>query len=426
MTPRLATLLAVPLWTVAISLAVCGVGLRYVNDDMQNASLVLISLMVLATIASLATVGALLIVHRPENPIGWIFLVTAISIDFSLVGSEYGKYITETAPGALPENTLLFWIAAWSYLLVFLLPATFGILLFPTGRLPSRRWRPFACLAGVWLFLLVLAEMLASGPLDPEPDGSFSQVTNPVSVESLAWVVSLVEGIDDAIPLTPFILLGAVASIFIRLRSATVAERQQIKWFAYAATIPFMGMILEQAIYALNDSKTLGDETAGSFLWIFGIAVLPVATGIAILRHNLYDIDRLINRTLVYGLLTAALLASYLSLVVGLGVIVQSITGGSSSVVVAISTLVVAALFRPLRAYSQQFVDRRFYRAKYDAALTLERFSEHLSNQVDLNALSHELKSVVSATMQPSHVSIWLQPACKSDWKERNSNTVRP
>ena len=361
----------------------------------------------LLTPSLFVTVGALITIHYPGNPVGWIFLASALAIVVGGVSESYAQFITESAPTALPELTLLYWLGAWGWIVAFYVPPTFGILLFPTGRLPSRHWRPFACLVGVWLVLLIAAEMLSPGPL--HESGAYPQFTNPFGVESMAGVTDgILEYLEELGLLLAFI--GSVASIFARLRVATAGERQQIKWFAYAATIPLAGLGVYFMLLAWPD---VGSETAddiGGLIVILGITVLPVVVGIAILRHNLYDIDRLINRTVVYGSLSILLIAGFAGSVVLFQVLLSPFTGGND-LAVAGSTLLVAALFRPVRDRLQRFVDQRFYRQKYDAQRTLQSFGATARDAVDLEQLTGELTSLVAMTMQPAHVSLWLRIA---------------
>jgi hypothetical protein len=220
--------------------------------------------------------------------------------------------------------------------------------------------------------------------------------------------------VDGLIPVTPVLFLGAIASVFIRLRVATPVERLQIKWFAYVAPIPLIGLIVEEIIIELSNNMTHGDSTTGSYIAVVGVALLPVAIGIAILRHNLYDIDRLINRTLVYGSLTALLGLGFIGSILCFQIILSPFTNGND-LEVAGSTLLIFALFRPLRVRLQRFVDRRFYRQKYDAERTLQEFGTKARDAVDLDEVSTELTAVLATTMQPQHVSLWLRTSMDRD-----------
>jgi hypothetical protein len=265
----------------------------------------------------------------------------------------------------------------------------------------------------VWISLLIVVEMFSPGPLDPEPDGAYGRFTNPVGVESMPGAVDTLLKLDGSvIGLVPFV--GVIASIFVRLRGATIVERQQIKWFAYAATIPLLGAIIESVIYALSDSARTGEETAGSLIALFGIAILPIAIAIAILRHNLYDIDRLINRTLVYGSLTLLLGLGFIAGVILLQVVISPFTTGND-LAIADSTLLTAAIFRPVRSRVQDIVDRHFFRPRYDANQTLAAFSAAVRDNVDVEDLAIQVERLIDETIRPRHFSIWLrQPKTRS------------
>lgn len=410
MSVRWTSCLAVSLWTISLALVLCYLVLMHANDRLMHETHHALIFTVITF--SLATTGALLCIHRPRNPIGWIFLVSSLGNALAGAAVYYADYITTTAPGALPEFTLLFWLGAWSHLVVFMVAPTFGLLYFPTGHLPSPRWRPFAWFLGIWMVLAFAVEMFSPGPLDPESDQAISQFLNPVGIESMTGIFDAYLVVDELIPVTPILFLGAIASVFIRLRVATPVERLQIKWFAYVAPIPLIGLIIEEVIIASSNVVTSGDSTAGSYIAVVGVALLPVAIGIAILRYNLYDIDRLINRTLVYGLLTGLLLLSFAGTVLSLQFLLSPVTGGND-IAVAGSTLLTLSLFRPVRTRLQSFVDRRFYRQKFDVQQTLQSLSVRTRDAVDLDQLTLLLTETVVATMQPSNVSIWLRPGNK-------------
>ncbi len=356
----------------------------------------------ICAVVSLSVVGSLLSIHQPANPIGWIFLTVGISIGVLIAADNYALYLTRTAPDDLSKLALLFWPAGWLWVSAFLLPAIFGILLFPTGALPSRKWRAFAWAAAIWLVFIALDEMFLPGPL-LEPAEAYPQLTNPVAIPALDLAFDALYVLQG--PMLIAFLVGACVSIFRRFRTAAGIERQQIKWFAFAAILPIVGLCFTVIASAADSAET--QPIAGIATGI-GITLLPVTIGIAILRHNLYDIDRLINRTLVYGSLTALLLLGFAANVLLFQLILEPFIRGND-LAVAGSTLVVFTLSRPLRNHLQSFIDRRFYRSKYDAARALTGFSERLRNETDLNSLSHELCSVVQQTVRPQHMSLWLR-----------------
>jgi hypothetical protein len=338
-------------------------------------------------------VGALVVAHRPGNAIGWIFSAIALLAFTGQLASEYATYAYVTGPGLLPGAILAAWYGSWPWWLVLALALVFTPLLFPTGRLVSPRWRPVAWLAGA---TTAVATLLTS--LQPTL-GTFGDqvVMNPIGVTAVGDLVGSAVG-PALLGLLVLSAVLALASLVIRFRRSRGEERQQLKWFTYAC--------------ALLPLAALGDflpGPVGDLLFAALVLLLPVATGIAILRHRLYDIDRLINRTLVYGLLTALLGGVYAAAVLVLGLF-GGVGRDPPSWAVAGATLAVAALFQPARRRIQSVVDRRFNRRKYDAARTVEVFSRRLREEVDLDTLSAELLAVVDETVQPAKASLWLQP----------------
>jgi hypothetical protein len=343
-------------------------------------------------------VGALVVAHRPRNPIGWIFSAIALLAFTGGVAGEYATYGLVTRPGSLPGATLAAWYASWPWYPTLALALVFTPFLFPTGHLLSPRWRPIAWLAGVATAVFtVLAALQAE--LDLGRDQGFA---NPIGIGAVENPEQSTIGVAL---LDVVILSGVVAfvSLVIRFRRSRGEERQQLKWFTYAA--------------ALVPLAVLGDflpAPLGNLVFAAPIVFLPVAAGIAILRYRLYDIDRLINRTLVYGLLTALLAGVYGSAVLVLGQVFGGAGRDPPSWAVAGGTLAVAALFRPARRRIQAIVDRRFNRRKYDAARTVEAFSARLRDEVDLDALAAELLAVADQTVEPTTVSLWLRPSAKA------------
>jgi hypothetical protein len=342
-------------------------------------------------------VGALVVAHRPNNAIGWLFSASALLAFTGQLAGQYAIYGYATRPGSLPGATLAVWYGSWPWVLILALTLIFTPLVFPTGRLLSPRWRPLAWLAGVATAVLTTLNSLRTNmSLGTVPD---QVIANPIGVA--------VVGNPDKGPAVPALILlltvlAAVAfgSLVVRFRRSRGEERQQLKWFTYAA--------------ALVPLSVLGDAlpaVVGDLAIDLPIVFLPVAAGIAILRYRLYDIDRLINRTLVYGLLTALLGGVYAGAVLVLGQLFGGVGRDPPSWAVAGATLAVAALFQPARRRIQQVVDRHFNRRKYDAAKTIQAFSTRLRDQVDLGTLSSELLAVVDQTMQPTRVVLWLRPS---------------
>ena len=345
------------------------------------------------------TVGAIVASRRPENPVGWLLCLYGLVISISYFCAEYAIYALLAEPNSLPAAEVLVWIVSWMLSIIVGLPALL-YLLFPTGRLPSRRWRWVA-----WLIAaLVLAGVITSAFYSGALMGVLGPIRNPLGIEGLTAVYKALLYF-----ISPVALSAVVLSVFMRLRRAAGVERQQIKWFAYAAAASVMATSLAYLVPGVIDTP-LWFERMGFALNIAFIPAIPIAIGIAILRYRLYDIDLIINRTLVYGALSATLVALYFGGIVMLQRVFVLLTGQQSTLAVVASTLLIAALFTPLRQLIQGFIDRRFYRSKYDARKTLEAFSAQLRNETDLEVLSDDLVGVVRETMQPAHVSLWLRP----------------
>jgi hypothetical protein len=352
-----------------------------------------------------AVVGALIVTRRPDNRMGWLFCAGVV---FALVPAldAYALYALAANPGVgLPAVTAVAWVVSWIWLVDFLLVVLVP-LLYPTGRLLSPRWRAVLWLTG----LLVLVGMVANAVRpDPLEVSQVPVAPNPVGIASAAGLVAAVDVVAAVVGALLF--LAAVASVLLRFRRAGGVERQQLKWFAYAS----LGMVLSFVLSGVLSSLL---TTSGELLvdLISGIPMLgwPVALGIAILRYRLYDIDRLINRTLVYGLLTAMLGLVYAGAVLVLGQVFGGVGSDPPSWAVAGATLAVAALFQPGRRRIQAAVDRRFNRRKYNATKTVEAFSTRLRDELDLDTLLIELLSVVDQTVQPTAASLWLRPSVSS------------
>jgi hypothetical protein len=344
-----------------------------------------------------STVGALVASRRPENSVGWLLCLLGIAFSVGHFSSQYAIYTILAQPDSLPAGQALAWVSSW------ILPPIIGLqvfsfLLFPTGRSPGRRWRWLA-----WLTVAFVVAGVISSAFSLGANAGLGPVQNPFGIEGFS-------NIYDVVLLVSSLLYVAVAySLFVRLRRAGGVERQQIKWFAYAAVATIGGTTLAYSIPATIETP-LWFKWVGYALVVATTPAIPVSIGIAILRYRLYDIDLLINRTLVYGSLTATLVLVYLGCVIGLQYVLRALTVEGSNLTIVASTLLIAALFAPLRRRIQSFIDRRFYRRKYDARKTLEAFSARLREETDLEALGGELVGVVRETMQPAHVSLWLRP----------------
>jgi hypothetical protein len=347
-------------------------------------------------------VGAVVASRRPRHRLGWIFCIVGLSQGLVTFTNEYAVYALWTAPGSLPGGPFMAWLTTWDWAGSAPVLLTFVPLLFPDGRLPSRRWRPVAWLSAVPIALLcgpiAILYWPLRGPALVEP-GDFSQPTPG----ALAVLYSMVGG------LMLLCGLACALALLLRFRRAHGVERQQLKCFVFAAAVTLI------AWWGLDQLGAHGVQLGlAGVLLVPVAAAIPVAAGIAIVRYRLYDIDRLINRTLVYSLLTALLAVVYAGLVLVLGQLFGGIGAQPPSWAVAGATLAVAALFQPARRRIQGLVDRRFNRRKYDAAKTVEAFSARLRDEVDLDALSAELLAVADQTIQPTTASLWLRPAAQA------------
>jgi hypothetical protein len=353
---------------------------------------------------SFPLVGAVIATHRPRNPLGWIFLVIGLPQGLVVFGYEYASYVFRTAPGTDPGGGLAVWVSQWAWAPALGLLLTFVPLLFPDGRLPSPRWRPVAWLSAIPIVVIPISTALAlwpwRGPALLNPDG-----------------VTQAMGTLGPILIGPYVLmlgcgLACLTALLLRFRRARGIQRQQLKWLLFACAVTI-------AILLVVQPSTSSQWDLGMLLALPFFPAVPVAAGVAILRYRLYDIDRIINRTLVYGLLTAILGLCYAA-----GSLVFVLVAGAGtdppSWLVAAATLAAAAVFRPARRRIQAAVDRRFNRRRYHTAKTIEAFSARLRDEVDLDTLSAELVAVVHRTMEPTLASLWLRPPMKRSRRSVN------
>jgi hypothetical protein len=382
-------------------LIVAGICLGFLLWPVSEVALVPL---VLSTAVPFATVGAFVASRRPYNPVGWLFVAFGASAAIRFTGSQYATYSLLTHPGSLPGGDFIasFAVHLWHPGLGFLV---FSFLLFPDGRLPSPRWRIVA-----WVSAISCLSALISGMLEYEflykytwpEDMSF---VKPLFTGSVAEVAATVFWYSSMVILAMLFVSGG--SLVLRLRRSVGEERQQLKWVVYAVAL--LAFAVPSTILVIIVVQSL-ESVRVFFALLFPL--IPISVGMAILRYRLYDIDLIINRTLVYGSLTATLALVYFGVVTATQALFRNLTGQEQlpQLAIVVSTLVIAALFNPLRRRIQSFIDRRFYRRKYDARKTLEAFSAHLRNESDLDALSNDLVGVVRETMQPAHVSLWLRP----------------
>jgi hypothetical protein len=400
MSARVAFWLAWSLAGVSVAMFLASVVLYVLAHSSQEAPSTggaLSALLIYVPFLAFPIVGALIASRHPKNPVGWICLAVGLFWMLIAVGDQYETEGTVV----IDALTQAIWVPPVGLLGIYL------ILLFPDGKLPSRRWRPLAWLSGVVMVLASLGITFAPGPLEGHPG-----VRNPFGLEGAPWVSTA--GISILL-LLPLCMLASALSLVLRYRRSGGEEREQIKWIAFAASV--VGLL-----YLITMVSSLffplGWGAAGTPLWLgllqhaalVSFTAVPIAVGFAVLKYRLYDIDVVINRTLVYGSLTATLALVYFGGVVGLQYVFRAVTGEESTLAIVASTLAIAAMFDPLRRRIRSFVDKRFYRSKYDARKTLEAFSAKLRDETDLEVLNSDLVGVVSETMQPAHVSLWLRP----------------
>jgi hypothetical protein len=356
------------------------------------AALTAIGIPLAVAAVSAATVGAVLAARRPRHPVGWLLLAMGLSIALHELTFSYTRYGLVVRPGALPgaaylaglnNGLVVQWIAC----------AGFVLLLTPTGRLPSPRWRWWARIAAAAAGLWLLGSVVHPAPLAPE----YPDIANPLGVPALSGPLGVLA--FAALVVLVSLLVGAV-SLLLRFRRARGAERLQLRWLIWGAVVASLALVVAIAALIVGDDFTVLTVALG-----VSAAMFPLATGAAILRYRLYDLDRIISRTVAYGLLTILLGLGYAAVVLGLGRLLPE----GSSLVVAAATLAVAAVFQPARRRVQELVDRRFNRRRHDAGKTISAFSARLRDEVDLDTLTGELLAVVDQTMQPTRASLWLR-----------------
>ena len=361
-----------------------------------------------AIAASFSTVGALVASRRPNNPIGWIMCAGGLGV---ALGSLTDTYAVYALFGSLKEPmrgaALSAWVSLWT--------TTAGIqsfalllLLFPNGRLPSNRWWPV-----VWLIVLVLVTESMSSALLTERFVGYSDISNPFHIATLDPLRDVYASYAQA-PLSILAVLLPTIALVARYWRSRGVERQQLKWFVSSGALVALGSILISLVLVVFDEESFRSQILLTILFpltTLALCGIPISVGVAILRYRLYEIDLLINRTLVYAVLTAMLVAVYFGGVAITQAMWRALVGQQeqSQFAVVVSTLVIAALFTPLRQIVQSFIDRLFYRRKYDARKSLEAFSAKLRQETDLDALSADLVGVVEETMQPAIVSLWLR-----------------
>jgi hypothetical protein len=361
-----------------------------------------------SSIAALAfpVVGALIASSRPHNAIGWIMLAIGAVVGLSAIFDSYAYFALTTHAGDLLGGSFALALTAHTWIPIIGMSGTFLILLFPDGRLPTPRWRPwayFCALAMVVCYLVLTTFPTTFG------DVGFPEIRNPLGIEAIR---ALGEPAILIVLSIPIAIVGCAVGLIGRFRRSRDRARLQLKWLAAAAAIvavTYLTLMVIQFVFP-GEPRWL---TIASNIGVSTFLLIPISIGVAILRHRLYDIDVIINRTLVYGALTATLTAAYFVVVTTLQNLLSPVAG-RSPLAVAGSTLVVAGIFRPARERIQGFVDRRFYRSRFDAEATLESFSARLREEVDLEALTSDLLAVVDQTMSPATSSLWLRPLAEA------------
>jgi hypothetical protein len=361
-----------------------------------------------AIAAAFSSVGALIASRRSKNPIGWIMCVGGLGVAVGSLTDTYAVYALFSSPEEpMPGAALSAWVSLWittasiqSFALL--------LLLFPTGRLPSNRWRPV-----VWLVVLALVAESAFSALLTEQFVGYRDTSNPFYVAALGPLQDAYATYAQT-PLSILAVLLPTIALVARYWRSRGVERQQLKWFVSSGALVALGSILISVVLAFFEEASFRSQLLVTVFFAFitlALCGIPISMGAAILRYHLYEIDLLINRTLVYAVLTATLVAVYFGGVAVTQAILRALVGQQEQPQLAtvVSTLVIAALFNPLRQRIQWFTDRRFYRRKYDTRKTLEAFSTKLRQETDLDALSADLVGVVRETMEPAHVSLWLR-----------------
>ena len=405
MSGRVVSWLAWSLWSLSLASAVASAVFRSLNLAAPTAvpqEPLVFDVWFLLVSLSFATVGALVAYRQPKNAIGWIFCALGICNSLAAAGQGYTVYALMTGPGHLPGGAVTNWLSSLLAGPIVFAMFALVLLLFPDGRPLSRRWRP-----AIWLDLTAIALIFAfafkPGPLET----SLLNVSNPFGIEGAGALLEAL-GIAGILLALAAAAAGAV-SLVLRLRRSRGDERQQLKWFAFAGAVFCAVFATGPVLWSLPPSSGFG--WIWTVLFLSAVSTIPAAAGIAILRYRLYDIDVIINRTLVYAALTVILVGIYLGAVISLQYAFRTLTGQETQLAIVASTLAIAALFNPLRRRIQGFIDRRFYRRKYDAAKTLEEFGARLRDETDLEDLSDDLVGVVRNTVQPEHVSLWLKPS---------------
>jgi len=405
---RTAALFTWSFWALSVALVPVGFafGVLALSASLPPGREPILPLIAVVDVLLLAygTVGVLIASRRPGNAIGWIFCAVGLALAVASAASGYADYALYGNGDALPVPELAAWLGVWLNILVLLVAPCLLFLLFPNGRPPSARWRP-----AVWLVAAIGAGVFftlafSPGELD---EYTYPGLPNPLGIGgAVGDALSVVESAGNGV--LPIAILLSISSTIVRFRRSSGRERLQLKWVAYTAALTAASFLVS---FVLPEPVPQAIQDAVFFLGVGAFAAIPIAAGIAMLKHRLYDIDSIVNRTLVYGALTASLAMVYFGGVVVFQTLFRALAGGGSQLAIVVSTLAIAALFNPFRRRLQALVDRRFYRRKYDAQTTLAAFGARLRDETDLDTLGDDLVRVVVETVQPAHASLWLRQA---------------
>jgi hypothetical protein len=406
-TLRRAAWLATAFLPVAVVVSVPVVARARAVDPSWNGGLVGDTAFVLV-LMSFPLAGLLVLRRQPRNRVAWLLEGIGFVWGLGVITDVYSAYGLLVAPGALPGAGIVAGATAGSWALGIGVMGTFLILLFPDGRLPSPRWRPLAWVAGVSMVMVTVIIAFLPGNL---AESAVPTLDNPLGSERAEPVLTGL--LFVFLPLIPLSILACAVSLVLRFRRSSGVERLQLKWLASAGVVVAVLYVTTMATTLASDAPFQDPNRqwvmALQTLSILSFVLLPTAIAIAVLRHRLYGIDTVINRTLVYGALTVTLATVYIGSVLLLQLLLSSFTS-QSDLAIAVSTLTVAALFGPARRRFQSAVDRRFYRSRYDAGRTLEDFSARLRHEVDLDAVHADLRHTAEEAFRPTHLSLWIRP----------------
>jgi hypothetical protein len=392
--------ISVVLAAAAMVLLVATLGGPGPTPDASDPSVIQTIIAVAILAFSFPIVGGLIIRRFPGHPLGWIYLAIGAIEAANLFATGYSTFAYLAAAGGLPLATELSWLAVWAWVPAFGLFSGPAILLYPTGQLPSRRWRPVIALAVVAVVLIAVPSAVLAWPYRGLPLERANALNLEPPANSGMALAFAIQNVGQLLLLAA--MAGSVAGLAQRFRRSTGVERQQLKWFTYASALVI-------ALLVLWTLAVLDPVVSALSALLF--AAWPVSIVVAILRYRLWDIDRIISRTLSYAVLSGTLLAIYAAAVLALEGLLGTVSANAGPVAVAASTLVAASLFQPLRSRISRLVDRRFNRTRYDADRVAESFASHVRDEVEVERVAAALQSVLERTIQPALSAVWLRSA---------------